>query len=134
MDAAKFSFSGISGAFPLIIFAYMYQVNVPALYSEMEKPDEASFAMVLGCGSGVAVLFYLMVGIFGYAIFASPENLGELCTKNILDPAQLQANNSIKAGNFAILMSVLAAAPLCVLPSKDAVEELLYKPEKMTNC
>lgn len=36
MEAFKFEFSGISGAFPLIIFAYMYQVNVPALYSEME--------------------------------------------------------------------------------------------------
>lgn len=132
MEAVKVEFSGISGAFPLIIFAYMYQVNVPALYSEMEKPDEAAFAGVLGCGSGVAVLFYLMVGVFGYAIFAAPEHMGELCSKNILDAASLEHSVPFKAGNFAILCSVLAAAPLCVLPTKDAVEELFYKGSRMT--
>lgn len=33
----KLSFSGISGAFPLVIFAYMYQVNIPIIYSELER-------------------------------------------------------------------------------------------------
>ena len=33
----EFSFSGISGSFPLVIFAYMYQVNIPIIYSELEK-------------------------------------------------------------------------------------------------
>ena len=70
MEAAKFEFSGISGAFPLIIFAYMYQLNIPALYSEMEKPNETDFLVILSSGTAIAVLFYLMVGIFGYAIFA----------------------------------------------------------------
>ena len=35
--AFNFSFSGISGSFPLVIFAYMYQVNIPIIYSELEK-------------------------------------------------------------------------------------------------
>jgi len=38
-DAELFnvSFSGIVSSFPLIIFAYMYQVNIPQLYTELEK-------------------------------------------------------------------------------------------------
>ena len=37
---------------------------------------------VIGFGSAVAVSFYVMVGIFGYAIFV--DNREELCKKNIL--------------------------------------------------
>ena len=70
MEAAKFEFSGISGAFPLIIFAYMYQPNVPAPYSELENKEEKTGYAVLAAGSTVAVVFYLIVGVFGYAIFA----------------------------------------------------------------
>jgi hypothetical protein len=35
-------------------------------------------------------------------------------------------------GNYALLVSVIAAAPLCILPSKDTIEELFYKDKKMT--
>jgi len=38
----------------------------------------------------------------------------------------------IDVGNFCLLFSVITAAPLCVLPSKDSIEELLYKDKGMT--
>ena len=34
-------------------------------------------------------------------------------------------------GKFTLLFSVIAAAPLCVLPSKDTIEELFYKEKGM---
>ncbi len=37
----------------------------------------------------------------------------------------------IKVGCFALLFSIIAAAPLCVLPSKDTVEELFFKEKGM---
>ena len=35
-------------------------------------------------------------------------------------------------GNWALLFAIIAAAPLCVLPSKDTVEELFYKDDGMS--
>lgn len=35
-------------------------------------------------------------------------------------------------GTFSLLFAVICAAPLCVLPSKDTIEELLYKDKGMT--
>ena len=87
---------------------------------------------VVGWGSTVAVIFYVMVGVFGYAMFADPQYLSQLCTKNILDPEQFTGNRTIMVGHFALLFSVICAAPLCVLPQKDTIEELFFKPKKMT--
>ena len=32
-----FTYEGVVSTFPLIIFAYMYQVNIPMIYVELEK-------------------------------------------------------------------------------------------------
>jgi len=37
MDAFKFTPNGIISSFPLIIYAYMYQVNIPMIYVELEN-------------------------------------------------------------------------------------------------
>mmetsp|Transcript_93983 Transcript_93983/g.129442 ORF Transcript_93983/g.129442 Transcript_93983/m.129442 type:complete len:205 (-) Transcript_93983:484-1098(-) len=36
-DYFRLSFDGITSSVPLIIFAYMYQVNIPMIYYELEK-------------------------------------------------------------------------------------------------
>lgn len=81
---------------------------------------------VIGMGSSVAVLFYVAVGIFGYATFLAPPLNHTLCNKNILE-ADYHNNPFFAIGNFTLLFSVMFAAPLCVLPCKDTVEELFYK-------
>ena len=79
---------------------------------------------VISWGSSIAVVFYIIVGIFGYATFAfTPDSLA---AKNILQ-APYGKNIPIQLGNFALLFAIIAAAPLCVLPSKDTIEELFYK-------
>ena len=92
-------------------------------------------AKVISSGSTVAVLFYILVGGFGYACFASTKEgvnqLFNLCQGNILQ-ADFDGSVPIQIGNFALLFSVMAAAPLCVLPSKDTIEELFYKEKGMT--
>ena len=105
----------------------MYQVNIPMIYVELEKRESKQMAKVIAVGSSVAVLFYCMVGVFGYATFV--YDLGQLCSKNILQ-ADFQGSIPIQLGNFALLFSVICAAPLCVLPSKDTVEELFYKEQR----
>ena len=92
-------------------------------------------AKVISSGSSVAVLFYILVGVFGYACFASTKSgvnqLYNLCNGNILQ-ADFNSSIPIQIGNFSLLFSVMAAAPLCVLPSKDTIEELFYKEKGMT--
>jgi amino acid permease len=61
----------------------MYQVNIPMIYVELERRESKQMAKVIAAGSTVAVLFYCMVGIFGYATFV--YDLGQLCIKNILE-------------------------------------------------
>ena len=43
-------------SFPLIIFAYMYQVNIPQLYTELEKRNQKQMSKVLVFGTVGAVL------------------------------------------------------------------------------
>ena len=99
------------------------------IYLELERRNSRQMAKVVSGGSMVAVLFYVMVGVFGYGTFVNDPN--QLCTKNILE-ADYQSNNAIQIGNFALLLSVMAAAPLVVLPCKDTIEELWYKEKGMT--
>lgn len=77
-----FTFDGIVDSIPLIIFAYMYQVNIPCIYLEMEKRNLKTFAKVLSFGTTLAVLAYVVIGIFGYVTFV--DNVEALMDKNIL--------------------------------------------------
>jgi len=99
------------------------------IYVELENKNASEMGKVIGAGSSVAVFFYSLVGIFGYAIFVNNEEA--LCPKNILQ-ADFHGNKLIDIGNFCLLFSVITAAPLCVLPTKDSIEELMYKDKGMT--
>ena len=54
---------------PLIIFAYMYQVNIPLIYYELERREKKTMSGVLLKGSVAAIVLYALVGIFGYLTF-----------------------------------------------------------------
>ena len=84
--------------------------------------------IVIKDGTSVAVFFYTFIGIFGYATFA--QDMSQLCPKNILE-ADYQGNGLIQVANIALLLAIMAAAPLVVLPSKDTIEELFYKEKGM---
>ena len=43
-----------------------------------------------------------------------------------------KGSTPIQVGTFSLLFAVICAAPLCVLPSKDTIEELLYKEDGMS--
>lgn len=48
----------------------MYQLNIPIIYIELEKRTASKMSGVIAIGSAIAVVFYTIVGIFGYATFA----------------------------------------------------------------
>lgn len=65
------SIFGIFNSLPLIIFAYMYQMNIPMIYVELEKKDLNHMWKVMVRGTVGATIAYIMVGIFGYVTFAA---------------------------------------------------------------
>jgi amino acid permease len=60
---------------PLIIFAYMYQVNIPLIYKELENRNNKTMSGVLLKGSIAAIVLYAMVGIFAYLTFVHTPNV-----------------------------------------------------------
>ena len=62
-------------SFPLIIFAYMYQVNIPMIYKELELRQQIEMSRVLKYGTLGAVILYITIGIFGYLTFVDNPNV-----------------------------------------------------------
>ena len=127
---SQITFKGIVSSFPLIIFAYMYQVNIPMIYYELEKRNAVQMSKVLVAGTAVAVCLYILVGVFGYATFVNyPDYTAytALKSQNILEAPYDKSVVPITIGNFALFFAIASAAPLVVLPAKDTVEEIIAK-------
>lgn len=119
---------GVFNSIPLVIFSYMYQTNIPMIYTELEKKDLTHMWKVMRNGTVGATVVYVMAGIFGYVTFASNPNVKELMDKqNILKCYPDITPNYISL--FGILTVVVFATPLTILPCKDTLEELLLPAE-----
>ena len=69
-DQNELSLKGFFSSLPLIIFSYMYQVNVPGIYQDLEVKNLTTAKKVLGGGTLLAAVLYVSAGIFGYITFA----------------------------------------------------------------
>ena len=72
---------GVFRSLPLIIFAYMYQTNIPMIYNELEKRNIKNIRLVLVIGTVGATVCYLIAGIFGYITFINDPNLVRIMEK-----------------------------------------------------
>ena len=79
--------SGIVNSLPLVIFAYMYQPNIPIIYRELQRRSEKRMEKVVFRGSSGAVIIYIIAGVFGYLTWVThPDELKNLETeKDILN-------------------------------------------------
>ena len=66
----------------MILFAYMYQVNIPMIYNELEKRDNRRMGKVVWRGSMAGIILYASVGVFGYLTFYNRPD--QLMKQNIL--------------------------------------------------
>lgn len=120
----KFNPSGIMSTVPLIVFAYMYQVNMPIIYAELKTRNYETMNKVVFRGTNAAILMYSFTGIFGYLTFVKfPQYLE---SQNILE-APYGDNLAMIIGSIAQFFSVMTSYPLCVLPCKEAIEEMFWK-------
>lgn len=119
------SFKGVVTSMPMILFAYMFQVNIPQIFKELERRNYKNMSKVVYAGTSLTVTLYTMIGVFGYLSFNLNPDV-DLKDQNIL-LSPWKKNIPILIGNFAVLFATIAAIPLCVLPCKDSIEEIRYK-------
>ena len=135
-EKKELSVSALFSSLPLIIFSYMYQVNVPGIYQDLEKKKLITAKKVLGSGTLLAAVLYISAGIFGYITFAdgsSQADLEKWFGDNILAaPYHGKSKDSgtpiaIYIALFGMMFVVMMATPFCVLPSKDSIEEVMKR-------
>ena len=56
----------------------MYQINIPAIYSELETKSLKQSKTVIFGGTVLAALIYITAGIFGYVAFADGSTEEEM--------------------------------------------------------
>lgn len=127
------SMFGVFRSLPLIIFAFMYQTNIPMIYHELAKKNPKHMQRIIIIGTIAAIVVYLLAGIFGYVTFIGNPNLDAIMEKqNILEVDAYGNSIPIYVARFLMLLVVLFATPLCILPCKDSVEEMLWPGKTMT--
>lgn len=120
----KVSIHGIFSSLPLIIFAFMYQPNTPAIYTELKVRNLTNIKKVLGAGTTLASFCYILVGMFGYATFAKRDDIDKIMDNNMILKNDYHGSFVIKICLFGMLLVTLFACPFCVLPVKDSIEEI----------
>lgn len=133
-ENTKISPFGFFNSFSTVIFAFMYQMNIPALYTELEVKTLPKIRTVVVAGTILAVCLYIMAGIFGYISFADTDDkamLEKIFTDNILKAPYENSEGStplvIYISLFGMCVVVSIATPFCVLPCKDGIEEIRNK-------
>ena len=81
---------------------------------------------VLGLGTGMASVAYILCGVFGYVTFAMNSKVCEIMNEQNILKADYEGV-IIKICLLGVLFLVMFAAPFCVLPTKDSIEELLLR-------
>ena len=133
-ERTSINVSGIFNSLPIIIFSYMYQLNVPAIYSELENPNLRNIKAVLIVGTIVACLAYIAAGMFGFMSFTA--NISDVDYQKTFNDVILFGDYADSDGKtplviyislFGMCFVVTFAAPFCILPTKDSIEEVRGK-------
>ena len=128
-NANWFSFDviGIIRAMAFVVFAFMYQASIPVIYRELERANYRRMDKVIARASFGAVAIYMLVSTFGYITWVgSAAQLDQLKkTQNILE-VDYNGNVAFSIAIVSLIITLVASAPLCILPAKDSFEELLF--------
>lgn len=96
----QLSVAAIFNSLPLIIFAFMYQINIPAIYNELEEKSMKSMTNVLSYGTVGAGTLYSITGIFGFVAFAACGPNGYPMNDNVDPPVQWTFEDIFKQQNI----------------------------------
>ncbi|CAI2361009.1 unnamed protein product [Moneuplotes crassus] len=128
----KFTFEGIADGIPFAVFAFMYQQNVPIIYRELNQKSYRKMSIVMISGTTFATFLYIVVSICGYLEIVGDQAKIEAlrANKSILEVPFDKP--SFKVAKIALMLTVACGTPLCVLPAKDAFEEIYVPGRKLS--
>ena len=114
----------------MIVFSFMYQPNLPAVYSELKIRTYSTMWFVIFFATSIACICYGFAGYFGFATFACDSNVKEIMEMENIFEAPYQGNKFILVGKLVLLAGVILASPMCLMPAKDTIEELFLGQER----
>ncbi|KAF4680472.1 Solute carrier 38 member [Perkinsus olseni] len=111
-------FSGVVSAASAYIFAYVCQVNVPHIYSEMDPFSEKALRQVSWASVFICFIVYMVVGICGFLAYGSTTK-GSIIQSMRED--FLEGNIFVTVAFILMGIAVLAAYPLNIYPLRAAM-------------
>ncbi|EER04301.1 10 transmembrane domain, possible aa transporter, putative [Perkinsus marinus ATCC 50983] len=112
-------FGPVIGAISGYIFAYVCQVNVPQIYSELIPRKESSMRIVSAISVSLCFFTYLTIGIFGFLTY------GLATEGSIVTNMTQEFNNGdvfVTIAFILMALAVLAAYPLNIFPIRASVK------------
>merc|ERR1712216_660323 len=115
------SFLDVVQAMPIMMFAFTCQVNVFAIYSELERPSLRRMNMVSRGAVGICFIVYALMGVFSFSD-PKPDT-----SANILDNYCIMEHSDpyVMVGFVAITITILMAFPLNIFPCRYTIETML---------
>eukprot|EP00299_Pterocystis_sp_00344_P018102 c9047_g1_i1.p1 GENE.c9047_g1_i1~~c9047_g1_i1.p1 ORF type:complete len:461 (+),score=88.58 c9047_g1_i1:43-1425(+) len=116
------SFIDVIEAAPIVIFAFTCQVNVFAIYNELEVSSPAVMEKVTHWSMFTCLVVYITIGFFGFLEFQSST------CGNILQNFRTDLNNGhvmVIGAYLGITLTILMAFPLVIFPCRYSIETIL---------
>jgi amino acid permease len=109
-------------ALAIMMFAFTCQVNVPALYAELDEPSPARMRIVASRTMAICLLCYILVGLAGYR--DSPRSRNGNLLKNYC--IRGEAGHLMLPAYLAIGVAVCIAYPFNVHPCRYTLDVMFF--------
>lgn len=109
-------------AMPTFIFSYCCQTNAFEIYTEMKPRTVKQMTTNCSLSMIICTTIYIVAGIAGFANFGSDTRGDILNNFNPLQDAYLSV------AFFAVTITMTAAFPICIFPTRDAVLQVMGYP------
>ena len=131
-QSSKFDITGFLSTFPIAIFSFTCHSNVLDVYQELQRKSRRRMSKVLSRVMIIALILYVLVGVFGYITFAN--NTDQLTNDDNAGVILLASSYDDKLPMMIslcfICISIIFTFPLNIKPTKDSLLEILYPNEK----
>ena len=118
LTLAKFNINMVV-SLPIFMFSFCCQTNAFEIYTEMRPRTVAQMTKVATLSVSLCTVLYIAAGVAGFATFGSATRGNIL---NNLDPL---GSVYIAIAFFAITVTLTCAFPICILPTRDAVLQVM---------
>mmetsp|Transcript_7764 Transcript_7764/g.16616 ORF Transcript_7764/g.16616 Transcript_7764/m.16616 type:complete len:635 (+) Transcript_7764:138-2042(+) len=138
------SFWDVMEAFPIIIFAFSCQVNVCAIFEELNSNEGANLSTnntivsskekamrtITRLGIALCTILYILMGVFGFLDFANETSdniLTNYCISVTHDPLMISAS-------IFVAVAVVVAYPFNILPARVTLKLIWDRMQRKQAC